>query len=511
MRYGTLQGTFVKVGSEVASIPLNYFLGQSVVFTTNDLPKTFKEKDSGFIGSFNTLEEIQPYYDEENAVYQSIKWFLRQQGQKSIANVDFRYAVYYKEGSNATSAYLTTTDIGDRLANFAPMAPQVLKKCVLSISIDGVIEKKTIEIYKPLTTLDVLVEWLNNAGFSCEFKKQNDEIKVTAPLLGSNSNIAVVATADVPNDCVDIATSDYLNLIGATAEVGTDDNGNDFINDIPELISKGKTITLLVATQKVRASTLKKWEDDLINLSQTAGRYIPLINAIQSKKENLLFASLLSGYQSLFITTPCVGYGDNVALQLQGGLASAVCSRDYGALNTRRYDPEWDTIDIDNDALANYQGFNNNDINELRESGIGGLCFYSEQYKKLMYMGNNHGWSITERCAYSAIAEEVMIATSNHMIYTTDKTRATESLSSLKIAVNSIDKVFKDNGYLTNNVDTTHPSFLSLTTEQQEALTTDGYCVDNLQIQDNNILFDNYICLNGIIASIKINQKVFSN
>ena len=508
MKHTTLAGTFIKIGAEVVARPMNYFLGQSMIIHTNTLPKSFKNNNNSLIDNLKTLDDVLNYYDEGSDIYYYIKGLLKQVGRNNIANVDYRFSILYKEGKNATCSYIETS--GLELTNFKPEENQRYKKCVLTIDYDGNIEKRKINIYKQINTKKDLVVLLNDAGFSCHFKLFNGEIQVLSPYLGSGHLISVVASND--DGYEDLAGANYLNLLGATLVEGEDDEGNDFLDDIPTLINQGYPITFFSSTAIVKTATLKSWEEKLQEYSQLDGinKYCPLMYFQQSKLENALLKEETGG-QTNFLTSPCCGYGnDNMRLELQGGWSAALCSNDYGENNVFRNDAEWGTLETDSDLLDDYVGLNNADVNFLRENGCGGIAFFSDQYQKIMVMGNNAGWSATERCAFSCLANEAIIAVANNRVYADDKTKSIDGAMSLKSDIEATCNVFEKNGYLTNEAKE-DATLNSLPLEVQEMLRVQGYCVYNIRFVDNVVNFDLVVCLRGIISSIKGNVKVLSN
>lgn len=143
--------------------------------------------------------------------------------------------VYHFDGVSATSASVTTDEIGvARVQAFKSVA-----NGVLTLNIDGVNTQLTGLNFSSVTRLDDVVEVLKEKNADCDIEATADgKIKFTSRRVGlTESVMLLVQTQDT--DGTDIFGTDYLNGAGASAVDGTNASGTTLAEAVADAYEIG--------------------------------------------------------------------------------------------------------------------------------------------------------------------------------------------------------------------------------------------------------------------------------
>ena len=503
--YSTIAGTMVNFGTFAPENSAEYNIANSILIHTNESPISW-QNNLLYFGSFKTLDELSVYYNSSSKVYKLVEAMLSQQNYNRLQNnSNYNFVVYYKEGSDATYAYYKTTNINNRLTNFAPATTGGIKKCVLTIKSNSestTIPQKKYFNFTKQPTLQELCDTLNRAGFNCLFEIDNNEIKISSDILGADNTITISATTEAGFE--DLSGSDYLNLSGDCV-AGTNSSGNvDFVNDILTLKENGVRVGCCTTTALLEESAVETLNTNLNLLASNNSFYIPCVYNFETIAEYKKFCSSVPK-----TTLLCVGTSRNERLCGQGIILSAGASTN--ASTTRRNDPEWSEVVMPSDSLSNFVGFNNSQVNEVKNNCYGTILSYKSDNFGLTIEGCNKGWSVAEYFAFSQLVNYIIIGCANTERMAGDKTRSTDGIAKITTCIDNIAYSFYNNNYLSNEPDETDPSFQSLTQEQINKIKTYGFYVKAQNSEGNVINIDFYVCMKGIIATINIKSVLVND
>lgn len=514
----TIAGTFVKSAVIMPQPEAGYSVSK-VLITTNERPN--KQIDNNFLGWFKSADDVLEYFSKESKVYKMVKTFFNQQNWSNPNLNNAFIGVSYVNITDATNAYIVTQDMESRLQNFQPEQGSfsfIGKTLIKSGSSDVAVTGK-IELTKKPKDLEELATFLNRMAGQAYFEvievNGKKEFKISTLYNGSKGIIGFEPLGDINE--IDIAGENYLNVLEASVVAGTDsvNNEEDYFKSLLINLSTNYGINPRTLMTTVNLSVTDK-----VNINNELGELFNDLNEnkcsklcshLNCKDEVNEFTSNFNT-QPLYVTTRTANWNENSSKMLDASYCAALVSQDIK--NSTRFDPEWNTINIDNSYYFNQKGYDNKESNDICENSYTDLVQYNGEGVGLVVRGSKKGWSVAMHSAYLQIINYIPMIIYNFMAGQKDKRKSSEKIAIIIMLLNNFGEKIFNNGYLSNEPLEEDTTMQSLSKKRQEEIRKIGWSVfikRSSEIKGQEIPYDIALCLGGIMASYSGTYNIMQN